>query len=236
CNVKDVIVAMYRRDDLEAGDNIPYCACRQNIFDMFTNQIQRGQERMYVGVSVSKETIMEDTPYEMVLACNKIIESTMISFYIGDKLEDMLSLVSATKYDAVLHNLSTSVKNNIIGYCKTLKQLLTENDFMYDVLRGFNINRVDFVVDFNENNQLNINQVNILEDILKVQIIDTCVLEFDKEINLKKIERDYTLISDHTNKVYLVSYTKGDYKNESFKNMKDKRDAAAMLKYKKINK
>lgn len=236
-NMKDIIVAIYRTADLENGINLPYAVCRQNVFDLFTNQVQKGKT-MYFGVSVSVDTIPEDVPFEMILACNGLAYDNKISVYMDDDLETILSFVNTSKFDAVLNNMYTKVSNSEIkGYCSSLKQLLVENDFMYDFLTGFNIHRVDFVLQTQENGELETNQRIIIEEMLKVEMFKTYVLKYDKEINLKEIKRNYILVSDKNNKLYIIGYDKGEYINRAYmQNIKDKRDAVAMLRYKKLNK
>lgn len=236
-DMKDVIVAMYKTKDLEDGNNLPYAVCRQNIFDLFTNQVQKGKT-MYFGVSVSVDTIPEDIPFEMTLACNGIAYDNKVSVYMDDTLETILSFVNTSKFDAVLNNLYTKInKNEIKGYCNSLKQLLVENDFMYDFLRAFDIHRVDFELETQENDELDVNQRIIIEEMLKVEMFRTYVLEYSKEVNLKEIKRSYILVSDKNKKLYIVGYDKGEYINRAYvQNIKDKRDAVAMLRYKKVNK
>lgn len=236
-DMKDVIVAMYKTKELEDGNNLPYAVCRQNIFDLFTNQVQKGKT-MYFGVSVSVDTIPEDIPFEMTLACNGIAYDNKVSVYMDDTLETILSFVNTSKFDAVLNNLYTKInKNEIKGYCNSLKQLLVENDFMYDFLRAFDIHRVDFELETQENDELDVNQRIIIEEMLKVEMFRTYVLEYSKEVNLKEIKRSYILVSDKNKKLYIVGYDKGEYINRAYaQNIKDKRDAVAMLRYKKVNK
>lgn len=228
--MKDVIVALYRSKDLDEGNLLPYCACRQNIFDMFTNQVQKGKT-MYVGVSVSQDTILEDTPFEIVLACNGIEYVNHVSVYLDDTLDEILSFVNKKKFDLVLTNLYNNVTNNDVkGYCKTLEQLLVENDFMYDFLSAYNIIRVNYPID-KDVEELDQFRREYLEGLIKEEMFKTYVIKYDKEIDLKKIKRSYVLISDKNKEIFIVAYDKGEYINREYsKNIKDKRDAVAMLK------
>lgn len=237
-NLKDIIVALYRTKDLNDGNTLPYCVCRQNIFDMFTNQIQKNN-KMYVGVSVSIDTIPEDTPFEMVLACNGVDYVNHVSVYLDDLLDEILSFVNTDKFDLLLKTMYNNVTNNEVqGYSQSLKQLLVENDFMYDFLRAFNIYRVDYNIFYDLNTfELDNKQRIVIEEMLKVEMFRTYVIEYDKEINLNKIQREHIIVSDKSGKIYIIAYDKGEYINRTYvKNIKDKRDAVAMLRYKKINK
>lgn len=231
--LKDVIVSLYRMKDLEDGKLVPYCACRQNIFDMFTNQVQKGKT-MYVGVSVSQDTMPDDTPFEIVLACNGIDYMNQVSVYLDDTLEDIMSYVNKSKFDETLSTIYNNVTNkDIKGYCNSLKQLLEENDFMYDFLTAYNIIRVNFAID-KDVEELDPFRREYIEGILKEEMFKTYVVKYDKEIDLKKIERSHILISDKNKEIFIIAYDKGEYINREYaKNIRDKRDAIALLKHKK---
>lgn len=231
--LKDVIVCLYRLKDLEEGILMPYCACRQNIFDMFTNQVQKGKT-MYVGVSVSQETMPDDTPFEIVVACNGIDYNNQVSIYLDDTLDDILSFVNKSKFDETLATIYNNVTNNDIkGYCNNLRQLLEENDFMYDFLRAYNIIRVNFAID-KDSTELDPFRREYIEGIIKEEMFKTYVVKYDKEIDLKKIERSHIIVSDKNKEIFIIAYDKGEYINREYaKNIKDKRDAVALLKHKK---
>lgn len=233
--IKDTIISLYRMKDLENGEEVPYAACRQNIYDLFTNQIKE-RNKTYIGVSISKDTVPEGTPYEIVLSCNGISYNNMVSVYIDDTLDTVLSMVKEEKYDLVLKTLKNNMTDNTIhGNCETLRQLLIENNFMYDFYNAFNIVKIPFDIEvIEETYELIPYQREILEDCLKVEMFKTYVLEYDREIDLKKIQRDYVLISDINDKLFVVAYDKGKYINRYYQqNIKDKRDVVTMLKYRK---
>lgn len=235
--MKDVLITLHRKDDLADGNNLPYAVCRQNIYDVFTNQIQKGEEIQYIGVSVSIDTIPADVPYNMTVACNSLEYNTLISVYLDDDLNTLLSLVPRKdKYNEVLNNMYSKLSKDpkIQGYCKTLEELLSDNVFIYDFRKAFNIEMIDFEVSIEEDSSLYIPQRIILEDLFKVEMFKTYVIKYDKTINLKKIQRDYVIIADINNDIYIIAYDKGNYINRTYKdNIKDKRDAIALLKYKK---
>ena len=235
-NLKDVIVSLYRSKDIDNKVALPYAACRQNIFDLFSSQIKRegvNNDVTYIGISVSVDTIPEDTPYEMVLSCNGIIENTMVSVYIDDTLDSILSMIRESKYDLVLKTLNNRLSDpKIVGSCESLRDLLIYNNFMYDFHKGFNIVKVPFKVEILESYEILPEQRIYLENDLKVEIFRTYILKYDKEINLNKIEREYILISDIDDKLYILAYDKGKYINRVYQqNIKDKRDILTMIKY-----
>lgn len=241
-DLKDTIIALYRQDDLRDGNTVPFAACRQNIFDLFSNQIKRkefgGDDIHYVGMSMSKDTVPEGVQYEMILACNGVSDYYMVSVYIDDSLDKILSLVREKKYDIILQTLKNKMTaTNIYGNCTTLRQLLEENGFMYDFHSAFKITEVPFEVKImEETNEIIPEQRIIIEDILKVEMFKTYILKYDKGIDLKKIQREHILISDLNDNLYVLAYDKGAYINRYYQqHIKDKRDVVAMLKYRKNN-
>lgn len=234
---RDVIVSVFRQKDLDKGDGIPYCVCRQSVLDVFTNQTNRNPNINYVGISVSKDTIPEDVPYEMMLACNGVEEMTMISMYLGDTLDILLGMVhNLNKYDVVLKSLYDIMKNNpsFRGYCSSLRQLLNENNFMYDMLKAFNIEPIPYGVITVNDSELYPDIRKYIEGLLKVEMFRTYVIPYDLEIDIKQIKRDYVMIMDSLEKLYIIAYDKGEYINREYRDsIKDKRDAVAMLKLRK---
>lgn len=234
--IKDVLVCIHTRKDIDNGIQIPYAVCRQNIYDVFTNAINRDNNKTYVGCSVSIDTVPADVDYKMMVACNSVLSSNMISIYLDDKYEDILNLIQRKdKYDEILSILYNGILNaDVYGYCNSLNQLLKDNNFMYDFHKAFNIEEVDFILEVENEYELIPEQRIILEDILKEEMFQTYVLKYDKEIDLNKIKRNYILVSDKKEDVYIVAYDKGEYINRAYRdNIKDKRDAVTLLKFKK---
>lgn len=232
-NMKDIIVSMHRRKDIDDGIQTPYAACRQSILDLFANQIIK-DDRYYIGCSMSKDTCPPDVEYEIILSCNSINKMYMVSAYIDDSLEDWLKVIPVSKFDEVLRNINGKI-DNVHGYSETLKDLLETNCFMYDFHKGFNIDTVPFEVKYNEVTlELDSNQTTYLEDLYKNEMFKTYVIKFTKEISLDKIKRYYVLISDSNKDLYIIAYDRGEYLNRVYKQqIKDKRDLISLLKYKK---
>ena len=67
----DIIVTMHKMSDLTSNEPTPYCVCRQNITDIFANQIQISN-KMYVGCSMSLDTCPPDIDYRIMIACNNM--------------------------------------------------------------------------------------------------------------------------------------------------------------------
>ncbi|MGL5749327.1 MAG: hypothetical protein ACRCXT_02280 [Paraclostridium sp.] len=235
---KDVLVTLFRRKDLDQKMGVPFAACRQNIMDIFTLQTQRPEDNnIYIGLSVNINNIPEDVAYETILGCHCIPYNKMVAIYLDDTFDSIFELINNKKFDEVLSIMKNQNNNTFIkGYCDTLKQLLTENNFMFDFYSAFDITKVAFDIEV-INDELHPEQVILLEDIFKCEMFKTYVIKYGKDINLNDIQRSYNLISDNKDNLYIVAYDKGEYINRYYRdNIKDKRDSVMLLKHMNKNK
>lgn len=220
--LQDIIVTIYRRKEIDEKSILPYCVCRQSITDIFANALNKNMNSF--GTCISTDTIPEGVNMEDLLACDEVIERSSVAVYISDTLEDILQYVKAKNYDIALYNLfmehakynaktmggkiylsGASKKDNIDGYCKTLKLLLEYNDIMYDFHQGFNIFRLD--LDLSDESAENTTLLHsVLSGILRKNVVSTFVLKYDKDIDLEAIERTYVLVSDVNETLYVVAY------------------------------
>lgn len=221
--MEDVEVTIYRKKEIDEKSPLPYCVCRQSITDFYSNALAENMN--YVGVCVSQDTLPENVSMESVLACDSVVLSTSVAAYINDTLNDILRFVNSKPYDLALYNLfmdhvkynaktmggkiyisGASKKDNVDGYCKTLKGLLEYNDMMYDFHQGFNIFQLD--IDLADNSEENTSLLHmVLSGILRKNVDSTFVLPYDHDIDLKSVERNYVLVSDKSENLYLVAYT-----------------------------
>lgn len=231
-DVKDLMITLYRRKDLDNKDAIPYAVCRQNVMDVFINHLQPKQDKnIYIGLSINKDNVPENISYNTILACNGIVHSDMISIYIDDTEDIILSLVKHRKYDEALCILNNQIVNPYIqGKCTSLVQLVKENKFIFDFCSAFDILKVEFELEVTDNFELYPDHREALEDMIKCEMFKTYVLEYKKDINLKELKREYKLVSDINNKLYVVAYDEGKYINRYYRDsIQDKRDAAMLL-------
>lgn len=213
----DVIVGLSNFKNLSQEPDV---ICRQGIADVFTNITNKDEGTLYIGCSVSKSTCPVDIDYKWVYSCQCIKGNPLsILVYLDDTLDDILSLFSTKRYDQVLKDSAKSIieqfsKFNIVGAKETLKELLAENNFMYDFRKLFGIIEVPFHID-SESDQLDDHNWLFLESELKANIMETYLIQYSREINLKSIARDYKLISsaiDGFDKVYICGYDVSDNK------------------------
>lgn len=228
--IYDVMAFLNRTSDAQKGDKVPYCVCRQCVNDIFAAQARQFGGREMFGLSISQDSCPANVPFHNFTACNTVAYSECVSYYIGDKLIDILSIIKTKNFDDCLYSLFSSrckvVTNNIKyiynekmkldtidGYCKTLNYLLTLNNFEYDILTGYNIIPLDISIEGNtDNGALNALAQSYLGNILRKNITSTLVVRYDKSIDLSKIERDYQLVASENGDIYVVAYTySGDY-------------------------
>lgn len=228
--LKDVMISLFKTSDLEKGDNIPYVVCRQSILDLFTTQINNNPYLHYAGLSINRDNVPEGVDFKMVLMCDGIDSKISLSVYLDDTLDDILSLINTEKIDKVLTHMESKIKNNIVGYYKTLKELLEKNDFMLDVRMAFNIEKVDFKVSIINDYEIIPQERVILQEIKKCEMIKTYVIPYTREIDLDEIKRNYLMICDSENKIYIVAYDKGSYIDDTYKKaFNDTKDVMQML-------
>ena len=221
--VEDVIIMLYRAKDIDMAETTPYVVCRQNITDLLANTIIRPDYKdLITGLAISKESLPEGVDMNTVLACDGIKKIIPICVYLDDTLDDILSLIKTKDYDNVLYNLfmdhvKYKYKDNkteyvnkdlVDGYCKSLRALMESNEFSYEFCRAYDMYPVTFTISDKEiNSKLSLSNATLLSTILMKKIKSSIVVEYDKTIELNKIQFDYVLIRDAKNKTYLVSYT-----------------------------
>lgn len=224
-DLEDVIVTLYRRKEMDEKSPIPYCLCRQNVTDFFENAIN--PKFNSCGLSVTLDTLPEGVSMESILACDGVNKQKSIAVYIDDTLDTILSLLKGTRdYDNVLYTLFLDhlkyvsksrggtiyfeqMKNSsrLDGYCKTLKDLLIANNFMYDFMRGFNIYPLTLNMDSVQSNTTDMELfIKVLSDLLLKNISEVMILPYDKDIDLNGINHNYVLISDSKERLFIVAY------------------------------
>lgn len=212
----DVMVVLGKPND----NNESMVVCRQGVFDFFANNIRKtDMDDFYVGISVSKKTCPANINFTDVLACDKIDTSRFMYVYLDDTLDVILSLFNQKKFDSILAIMAdkrTFINgHHTVGYCKTLKELLMNNNFMYDFRQMFDIMDLPFAID-EDSEGLSVENILFMEQELKVNIMETYLIRYTREIDLRTIKRKYKLVSsaiDQFNKVYIVGYdvADGDY-------------------------
>ena len=231
---RDVIVSMATMNDLSIT-GVPRVVCRQSVTDFFYSMLSTTEEHDYVGVSTSVETCPANVPFEQLMMCDSILFSEMVNIYLDDNLDDIIPLITCSKYDEVLSKLYDrhvksagkpflSLKSTDKGWCKTLPELLKINNFWIDVDQAFHISTVDFDLDEHivEKGAVDgITQQGLDEDTIaffsstyRINITDTIIIDYGYDINLADYNNiNYLLIkSSVTKKTYFMRYlVDGEY-------------------------
>ena len=223
----DVIFALTRDKEINAKISLPYCVCRQGITDIHAQQYSLQNGKSYYGASVSTDTMPAGIDFDIMVACDSVYpnKTQIVAVYMNDTLDSILELIDTTEYDKVLNLLFLEHLQHVSqqygqlyykakletdeceGYCKNFKKLLELNSFMYDFLRGYNIYPLDFNLKNYDKKALPNDYMNILSNILCKNINKAMVLKYDHDISLGNITKDYVLISDANDELYVVVYT-----------------------------
>lgn len=237
---KDVMVTATKYLNVELGlSNLPFAVCRQSITDIFHNLAISDENDMLVGVSVSENTCPANFDFRIMLACSEVVYYQMINFYRNDTLEDIYPMVNLKKFDEVLENLFleyAKTKNDpkIMlmkehgGWCRTLKLLLKQNNFQFDINEMLGITEVNFTIaDFLEERPLPGKEGQTYQvacqdlhdwlcQMYQMNIDEVAFIEFDHDINLADFnDSRYFIFRDDKNKLYLAVYTLGKEKFEA---------------------
>lgn len=221
--LEDVMIMMYRSKDINEKATLPYLVCRQNVTDLFANTINPDYNNLITGLAISQDSLPEKISMETILACDNIKKTVSVSAYIDDTIYDILSLIKTKPYDIVLYNLFADHvrykykgkikeymnKTILDGYCKTLKSIMIDNEFMYEFYRGFGIFPVTFEITKEEllKNSLSFSHMITMSKVTMRKIQKTFITPFDKTFDLSEIKRDYFLLIDSNDKLFIVAYT-----------------------------
>ena len=244
-NVNDVVVCLYRSSEMNIGNYEPFAVCRQNITDFFANYFSESPNGTnLVGVSVSKDSCPENISFELVRSCVDIKTCVSINIYIEDTIDSILAMCGnkLKGFDRTLKSLyedhyksfphlqwgaSKNLHDKgeaIDGYCTSLKDLLTLNNFMYDFNSGYNILEINTDIEeekilveddiFGKYYTLPTDITVELSKVFKQNISDTIVVQYTHEIAIEDLAgTKYFMIRDKNNMIYIINYTtSGEYR------------------------
>ena len=226
--MKDVMVLIYKKLNLQLGDYEPYAICRQSVVDFFNDLLCNNPENNnLVGISISKDNCPTNVDFAMLAACDDVELCQVVNFYRDDNIESLLRCVYINRYNNVLENLNKEhctnpvdlMKNEKDGWCKDLNTLLTINNFMADFnmlcgVTGFDFDLTEELIDREDGvKELSRRALVFFDLVFKVPAVQTRVIEYDYTINLAEFNNsNYTIIRDINNKLYIVVYlVEGEY-------------------------
>ena len=253
--LEDVIVSLYRLLDLKMGNNVPYAICRQGVLDFFYPMIATDKIPQLAGVCVSIDTCPPNINYQELTACDELVDMKMVHFYRDDSLDDILSCIPLSKYDTVLEtmyrqhcdtlitNITSFMKESHMGWCKNLKRLLLENNFLADLNTMCSITQVDFnlsdfIVEDEEGDYLTRNVEVFLSQAFKININNTLVIKYGYDIDLADFNHtNYILLKDNTNSLYIIVYkTDGKFFEKDLEKEASRMDVMDRLRLSFFNK
>ena len=233
----DIIVCLYKTSTMRDNIQEPDVACRQNITDLYYNYQREDEETEMVGMCMTHATCPANLDYMIMTACDGVEYSIGVNVYIEDNIDIILSMIPNKKLNKVLENgLSKHLKRyNILdngtimshnGYCRTIEQLLKENNFQYDFDTVYNVTSLNIDMDDNiaitkdetdgEYYTLKNDIINQLNNLFKINISNTIVIEYDHDIDLDELKGvKYFIIRDKNNRLFIVNYTENGEFRES---------------------
>lgn len=220
-NMKDVIVSLFKEEDIDKTPCIPYAVCRQCIVDFIYQQIDPKSE--LVGISISQETCPSNVDFGIMLSCDNIHTGNIVAVYMDYTLDKILSFVKTKDFDNVLYNnmadhakyksgkyahvydgiMSKDIYN---GYCKTLYTLLDSNNFMHDFYRAFNIYNFNFDLHGREGTSLNLDELQTVSTMLCKNITSTIIVKYDYDIDISNLSKDTIIIADKHGDLYVICF------------------------------
>lgn len=233
-NCPDVIVAMYDMIHVRMGERQPAAVCRQSINDFFYHLLMTDPNKTIAGVSVSQENCPANINYDVMMACDGVIRSDMVNFYLDDTIDTILDAVDTTPYDNVLHKLfkdhlaskgygESSIKNfkypSVDGWCRNVKALLVDNNFISDIdsmrhTTALNFDLKEFLVEVDkEVYEFNSVMLDFFNYIYKLNVTKTMVVPYGYDINLGEFNNsNYIFMRDSESVTWVVVYTsEGEY-------------------------
>jgi hypothetical protein len=172
-----------------------------------------------------------------------------------DTIDSILSMCKVKPIDNTLEAIfQTHIKythtidigqKEVHGYCRTIKQLLTENNFQFDFDSAFNILSLNLPLEdelyevsqkFNDEvityKSLPDYIINQLSNVLNKSIKDTIVEPYVRDVSLDDLDgTNYIILRDSDNRLWIVSYVnQGEYRITDLQQQKESQDPVKYLK------
>lgn len=211
---QDVVVVLIKEDDIYNGNYEPFAVCRQNIYDEYSNPFNTYGKQI-LGMSMNRDNVPTGAKFQDMLSSYNVDYHEMIYVYKDDKIDIILSMIKEIyKYNSVLFDIYNTLNhtNKYKGLSKSLEDLVKSTNFNFDLKKAFNITIIDKVLKIKDTMLLDESRL-LLENIFKVEMFQTYVIQYNYEIDLSNIKRDYELIEDKIGNLYIVGYDKGLYVN-----------------------
>ena len=218
---KDIICTINRAVDMEKGEKTPFVACRINSY---ANALETRPGVESIGLCLSQLTTPPNMDFRVLLQNNGINANNVVSIYIDDTIDSILSFFNTVKYDEALRDIQKELDSaKIRNSASNLRELLDLNGFMSEFGNAFNI----ISLDLDDNDEEPFTMIddtfcepkNLADVIITVErrishrISDCQFIIADEYTNYAFINGyDFVHIrkNDNSNKIYLMRFIKGD--------------------------
>lgn len=202
---KDVAVTVHKGNELA-----PSIVARQNVLDIF---YQPRDYHRKVGMAVSRETY--GNAFDTLYDAEEAIDFKSIAAYKEDDLDTILRYIGSTrKYNNTLKriaaiNTAKIYRDMYIGLCRTVKELLDNNEFMLEFNGLFDILEYPYLFDLSRVNAIGHEYDWFQEIFHDRKIVDLRYFPYDRTMDLKDIlERDekYFFVKAIDGSIFLILY------------------------------
>lgn len=191
------------------------------IFMLYTTK--NGKDIIYYGIDKNIISIYNDSMNNTrkLFLC-KDLPHSVIYTYIDDSIDDIINLLNYKKifFDKISINMNMYRKNRISAVkepiYKNLKEFIETSGFwnIVDIENGisteYKLHDTSRTQDYKYEVELSIRDaVNISNYITTFNIRNVTCLRYWYDIDLSTIKKDYCLIRDNYNNLYIVAYDKG---------------------------
>lgn len=207
CEKKDVMIAVHTKEDKD----IPCAICRQDVIDIFKMYSDTPENgKAWAGISVNRDNCPAEIKMEDFMLCDEIESTSVVAVYLDDTIDDILRCIDTTKMDNVLNKLADFRKDtNIIGNCRSVKELLEYHNFIYDFHNAFNVVEVPFPI-MQESEVL---LRDVIGQILHKVISNVFIIPYSKSIDTTEFAKPFMLMTpewdrckDEDKKIFIVGY------------------------------
>lgn len=214
----DVYAVVYRTNTIISGKVEPDLILRQDIYSYVKNPLAV-DGKIYVGDCLTQYTLPDgDMKLMDLFDFSDVVKNDSFNLYSDDTLDDIFEIIGkkVKPYDEELKKLYDSRNSEmIVGYKPTLMELCEDNHFIEAYRSLFNITAIDWPIvlgkqSYNSDGDiiLNSKQKKALEDLLRKHITDISVIEYGYDVDISKIvSYSHIMVSDSTEKIYLIAYT-----------------------------
>lgn len=218
----DIYICLHKIDQLAEGNQVPSVIIRQNVIDdEDTGKPEQVVATLRIG-GAAFDPFNEGKCKEF-MALKEVDACYSMYLYVDDTLDTICKIIEVCDVNDELTKAFNHIRNKlglaadiVEGLCSNIRELMTTQHFMYYFRAMFNITQVDWPVEFSQTKyegdtiKFNNKQTQKLAELLDMnpdQLHNAFALRYEKDIDISKIvSYKHILISDSTEKIYLVVY------------------------------